>query len=240
MKRALAIILLLSLPGLAAAEGGLKYRFDADVGNTASLQRGARDFMNYCSGCHSLEYLRYERVSNDLNIPEDIVKKNLIFTGAKLLDPMTSAMSAGAAEGWFGKAPPDLSLMARYRGADWIYNYLMTYYLDPSRPTGVNNLTYPQTAMPFPLWELQGWQKAEFETDAHGQKHVKDLKLAIKGDMSPQEYARTVGDITNFLAYAGDPTQMFRVSLGVKVVIYLVVLTLLAYLLKREFWKDVH
>src|SRR5699024_2797136 len=141
---------------------------------------------------------------------------------------------------WFGKAPPDLSLFTRYKGADWVYSYLMTYYLDPSRPTGVNNLVFPQTAMPFPLWELQGWQKAETTTGPNGEKHVTGLTLAVQGDMSPQEYARTVADITNFLAYAGDPTALFRVSLGIKVMIYLFIFAFLAYLLKREFWKDIH
>lgn len=243
MKRALAVLMLLWLPGLAAAAtegGGLMYHFEPNVGNTSSLQRGARDFMNYCSGCHSLQYIRYQRLSEDLGIPENLVQDNLMFTDSKMLDPVTNAMSAEKAEVWFGQAPPDLSLVARYRGAGWIYNYLRTYYVDPERPTGVNNLTYPQTAMPHVLWDLQGWQKAEYETAEGGEEHLKGLTLAIPGDLSPREYAQTVADITNFLVYVGEPMKMDRISLGVKVIIFLVLFAGLAYMLKREFWKDIH
>jgi len=232
----------LVLPGAALAQEGegLAYHYSPKFADSAALQRGARDFMNYCSGCHTLKYMRYSRLSGDLHIPDKLVQRDLDFTGAKLLAPMDNAMPKASATEWFGKAPPDLSLIARYRGPSWVYSYLLTYYVDPSSSTGVNNTTFPGTAMPFPLWRLQGWQTPVYGKHADGERYVKSLTLQQRGSMSPQQYRRFVGDIVTFLAYVSEPNHNQRVSLGVKVVIYLVVFLILAYFLKREFWKDVH
>lgn len=235
-------LLLLVVPGMVAAQegDGLAYHFSPAFYNTASIQRGARNFMNYCSGCHTLKYMRYSRVASDLGIPDYLMRQELDFTGVKLLEPMVNAMPKARAAAWFGKAPPDLSLVARYRGPSWIYSYLMTYYVDPSSNTGVNNTTFPGTAMPFPLWRLQGWQTPVYGHRADGEKYVRSLTLKQQGSMSPQEYRRFVGDLVNFLTYVSEPNHNQRVSLGGKVILYLVVLLVLAYFLKREFWKDVH
>lgn len=239
--RSLALLLLAAPAVVAAQEGqGLAYHFSPVFDNTSSLQRGARNFMNYCSGCHTLTYMRYSRVANDLSIPDQLMKRDLDFTGVKLLQPMDNAMPKARAAAWFGKAPPDLSLVVRYRGPSWVYSYLMTYYVDPGTNTGVNNTTFPGTAMPFPLWTLQGWQTPVYGQRADGEKYVKSLTVVQQGSMSPQEYRRFVGDLVNFLTYVSEPNHNQRVSLGVKVVIYLIVLLILAYFLKREFWKDVH
>lgn len=241
MKRLVVIALALLFPVLAlAAEGGvMPYTYHGSLSNSASLQRGAKYFMNFCAGCHSLKYLRYKRVSEDLGIPKPLVMKYLNHTGQKYRGAITNAMHADQAKKWFGKAPPDLSLEARYRNADWIFNYLMTFYLDPGRSTGVNNLTFPKTAMPFPLWKLQGWQIPVYK---NGKKKngIDHLKLAKKGKLSPEKYKRVVTDITNFLVYAGEPMKTERISLGLVVMIYLVILTIILYFLKREFWRDVH
>lgn len=220
------------------------FYFDADVGNKASLQRGARDFMNYCSGCHSLKYLRYNRMGRDLGIPEDLLKANLMFTSDKVGDPILSSMPAAESEKWFGRTPPDLSLTARARGESWLYSYLLTFYADTSRPTGVNNLMLPGLSMPHVLGSLQGTQVLLKEEKAgegeHEGHHKPNFELASSGSLSPEEYKAFVADLTNFLAYAAEPGRSGRIALGFKVMAYLLVLLILTYLLKKEFWKDVH
>jgi ubiquinol-cytochrome c reductase cytochrome c1 subunit len=226
----------------AAAEGGALQQAGNDLSDRASLQRGAQSFMNYCSGCHSLKYLRYSRMASDLGLSEEEVMNNLNFTGGKIGDHIENAMPHDASAKWFGKAPPDLSLIARVRGTDWIYTYLKSFYLDSSRPLGWNNTLFPNASMPNPLWELQGLQQPEYGAadKTTGDKPVVALKLAQPGRQNLVEFDRTVRDISNFLEYAGEPAALKRQSMGVWVILFLALLTFLAYLVKKEYWKDVH
>jgi ubiquinol-cytochrome c reductase cytochrome c1 subunit len=230
--------------GFASSEGGVLQSAHADVTNTASLQRGARNFVNYCMGCHSARYVRYNRLGADLGLSEQQVIDNLMFTGERPHDTMRIAMNPDDAKRWFGTTPPDLSLIARARGTDYLYSFLKSFYLDPSRPTGVNNLVLPGTAMPHVLWELQGLQQAvyEGESDAKGNavhKKFKEFELAKPGSLAPHEYDEFVRDTVNFLAYIGEPMQIERRNLGFRVLAFLFVFFLLAYFLKKEYWKDV-
>lgn len=245
MRRLLFVLLICGVPAAAlAAEGGhLPFEFKADLGNEASLQRGAKIFMNYCSGCHSLQYVRYKRIAEDLNIPEEVMENNLIFTGAKIHDRIPSSMPTKQAEQWFGKAPPDLSLEARYRGADWIYSYLLSFYLDDGTSTGVNNLVLENTSMPDVLWPLQGYQKLlhsgqSYDKSSHSGEP--EFKIVQSGRLNQAEYREAMADLVNFLVYVGEPVKLVRYSLGFKVIVFLILFTVLAYLLKREFWRDVH
>lgn len=215
-----------------------------DITNMASLQRGARNFVNYCMGCHSARYVRYGRLGQDLGLSEQQVIDNLMFTGERIHDTMKISMRPEDAARWFGTTPPDLSLIARSRGPDYIYSFLRSFYLDPSRPTGVNNRVMPQTAMPDVLWELQGLQEAVYdgESDAeHNAVHktFKEFRSVRPGTMSPKEYDDFVRDTVNFLAYIGEPMQLERRSIGLRVLAFLLVFFLFAYFLKKEYWKDV-
>ena len=225
-----------------AATGGDLQQSGVDLGDQASLQRGAQLYMNYCSGCHSLKYLRYSRIAEDLGLTEEQVMDNLNFTGAKFGEQVMVSMPEANATEWFGKMPPDLSLISRVRGSDWIYTYLKSFYLDESRPLGWNNTLFPNASMPNPLWELQGLQHAEFgEPDAAtGERHPERLVVTNPGRLQGQEFDQVVRDITNFLEYAGEPAALKRQALGVWVILFLVALTFLAYLLKQEYWNDVH
>lgn len=233
--------LLISFSAFAAG-GGDKLQAGNDLGDRASLQRGAQLYMNYCAGCHSLKYMRYSRMADDLGLTEDEVMKNLNFTGAKFGEQIQVSMPHDPATKWFGKMPPDLSVISRVRGSDWIYTYLKSFYLDESRPLGWNNKLFPNASMPNPLWELQGLQHAEFgpADPATGERHVEGLKVAQAGRQSAQEFDQTARDITNFLEYVGEPAALKRQSIGVWVILFLSALTFLAYLLKQEYWKDVH
>jgi ubiquinol-cytochrome c reductase cytochrome c1 subunit len=233
--------LLISFSAFAAG-GGATLQAGNDLSDRASLQRGAQLYMNYCAGCHSLKYMRYSRMAEDLGLTEDEVMKNLNFTGAKFGEQVQVSMPAAGGEKWFGKMPPDLSVIARVRGSDWIYTYLKSFYLDESRPLGWNNKLFPNASMPNPLWELQGLQHAEFGPvdPATGERHVEGLKVAQAGRQSAQEFDQTARDITNFLEYVGEPAALKRQSIGVWVILFLAALTFLAYLLKQEYWKDVH
>jgi ubiquinol-cytochrome c reductase cytochrome c1 subunit len=232
--------------GIAAAdEGGIELqRSGTDIDNVESLQRGARNFMNYCSGCHSLTYVRYSRIGTDLHIPEKELVKNLMFTTDKVFDGINIAMSKTDSEGWFGKQPPDLSLMARERGPDYIYSFLKGFYVDHARIWGVNNLYLPNVAMPDVLASLQGLQKPVFknEPDANNSARMVlvDVELMSPGSMKPEEYDQFVRDIANFLDYAGEPIKAKRQSMGIFVTLFLLVFFVFAYLLKKEYWKDVH
>jgi ubiquinol-cytochrome c reductase cytochrome c1 subunit len=214
-----------------------------DINDIDSLQRGARNFMNYCSGCHSLTYVRYSRLGKDLKIPQADLA-NLMFTTTKVGDGIESAMPADAAADWFGKAPPDLSLIARERGADYLFSYLKGYYVDSTRPWGVNNLYLPGVAMPHVLAILQGLQRPVYqnERDAGGSAHMVlvGVETLSPGTLSAQEYDAFVRDIVNFLDYCGEPIKAKRQSLGIFVTLFLLVGFAFAYLLKKEYWKDVH
>ncbi len=228
--------------GVQAAEGGNLQQSGVDLNDQASLQRGAKYYMSYCSGCHSLKYMRYSRLGEDLGLTEDEVKQNLMFKdGVQIGETINTGMSAETGKQMFGKAPPDLSVISRVRGPDWVYTYLKSFYLDESRPLGWNNKLFPNASMPNPLWELQGLQHAEFgEPDVAGERHPERLVVTSPGRVTPQEYDQTVRDITNFLEYAGEPAALKRQSLGVWVVLFLALLAFLAYLLKNEYWTDVH
>ncbi|MCW4453820.1 cytochrome c1 [Flavobacterium sp. MXW15] len=226
----------------SAAGGGSLLQAGNDLGDRASLQRGAQAYMNYCSGCHSLKYLRYSRMAEDLGLTEEEVMDNLNFTGAAIGEHIQVSMPHEPAEKWFGKMPPDLTLITRVRGTDWVYTYLKSFYLDETRPLGWNNKLFPNASMPNPLWEQQGLQHAVFgEPDKDtGERPVVALKIEAPGRQSAAEYDQTVRDIANFLEYAGEPAALKRQKLGVWVILFLALLTFLAYLVKKECWKDVH
>ncbi|TYT27208.1 cytochrome c1 [Luteimonas viscosa] len=233
--------LLLSFSALAAGGGDLQ-QAGTDLGDRASLQRGAQTFMNYCAGCHSLKYLRYSRMADDLGLTEDEVMNHLNLTGAKFGEHIVSAMPAEQAAKWFGQVPPDLSLISRVRGSDWIYTYMKSFYLDDTRPLGWNNTLFPNASMPNPLWKQQGLQHAVFgEADAAtGEMPVERLEISTPGVQSAAEFDQTVRDLTAFLEYAGEPAALKRQGIGVWVILFLSFLTLLAWLLKSEYWRDVH
>ena len=221
-----------------------QFKADVDVTDQASLQRGAKIFMNYCMGCHSAAYMRYNRMGKDLGIEDSILQSNLMFGTEKSGDTMTIAMQKRDAEKFFGTAAPDLSVIARSRGADWLLTYFMTFYHDDSRPFGVNNLAFKDVAMPHVLWELQGIQKPVFKTvmTEYGTQHevIDHLELEAEDLKKSKAYKKTVNDLVNFLVYVGEPAQIQRKSVGVFVILYLLVLLVIVYMLKQEYWKDVH
>ena len=240
----ISIALLSAGAAVAEDEGGIALLpSGTDIKNTESLQRGARNFMNYCSGCHSLKYLRYNRMATDLKIPESELAGNLMFTSEKAFDTINSAMPKDS-EGWFGKQPPDLSLVARAKGLDYLYSYMKGFYVDKTRPWGVNNLYLPSAAMPDVLAQLHGLQKPVFknEPDEHGSARMVlvGVDAMTPGALKPEEYDQFVRDIVNFLDYAGEPVKDKRQTLGVFVTLFLLVFFVFAYLLKKEYWKDVH
>ncbi len=214
-----------------------------DVSNTDSLRRGAKNFMNYCSGCHSAKYVRYNTLADGLGLTEDQVVENLMFNGEIIHDTLLVNMPAEGAERWFGVVPPDLSLIARSRGADYLYNFLRTFYVDESRPLGVNNMMLAGASMPHVLWELQGLQKPVYKetTDANGITHeeFERFEMVTEGTLSPEEYDQFVRDLVNFLDYIGEPMQMERRVIGVRVLLFLSLFFVIAYMLKKEVWKDV-
>jgi ubiquinol-cytochrome c reductase cytochrome c1 subunit len=215
-----------------------------DVADKASLQRGARNFANYCLGCHSLKYERWSRMGQDLDIPEDLLQKDIMPPGDKPAQYVLTSMPAADAEAWFGKTPPDLSLIARSRGTAYLYQFLTTFYADTTRPTGANNLRLPATAMPAVLSELEGVKHAVYRTEQlpnGGTEQVFDhFEMVAPGRLSTAEYEAFVRDTVNFLDYVGEPSQTARRALGVWVVLFLLVFTWLAWLMKKEYWKDVH
>ena len=237
---AFAAGLLLSTVALASETAGLQ-QAGTDLDDTASLQRGAQLYMNYCSGCHSLKYLRYARIGEDLGLSEDEVQQNLNLAGAKIGDHVISPMSAQMGVAAFGKAPPDLSVIARVRGSDWIYTYLKSFYLDESRPVGWNNKLFANASMPNPLWEMQGLQQPVYgKKTATGEMPVEGFTVSQPGTQSAEQFDQTVRDITAFLEYAGEPAATKRQSTGVWVVLFLAFFTFIAWLLKKEYWRDVH
>jgi ubiquinol-cytochrome c reductase cytochrome c1 subunit len=248
-----ATAVLLPRGAWAADEAGGKagadwqsWHADTDVADLASVQRGARNFVGYCLGCHSLKYERWSRLGTDLSVPEALLQKDLLPPGDNVTDYILTAMPAQDAQNWFGKTPPDLSLMVRARGRDYIYQYLKTFYVDPTRPTGANNLRLPATAMPDVLSDLEGLKRAVFRAApgagaAAGTEQMLDhFEQIAPGSMSAAEYDSFVHDTVNFLDYVSEPTQVARRALGVWVVLFLLVFTWLAWQVKREYWKDVH
>ena len=210
-----------------------------NVANVASLQRGAKYFVNYCLGCHSAQYVRYNRLAQDLQLSEQQVIDNLMFTGERPFDTMAIAMRPEDSARWFKVSPPDLSLIARSRGTDYIYTFLRSFYAAPGRPTGVDNIVLPGTAMPHVLWQLQGTQRAVFHTDEHNAQVFETFEMAVPGELAVEEFDEVVRDIVNFLDYIAEPIKRERQQLGVRVIGFLLVFLLIAYMLKKEIWKDV-
>ncbi len=238
---AVAAGLLVSASAWAAAGGDVEHA-GTDLSDQASLQRGAQLYMNYCSACHSLKYLRYSRIAEDLDLSEEEVMNNLNFTGAKFGEQVQVSLTADHAEDWFGKMPPDLSLISRVRGSDWIYTYLKSFYLDENQPLGWNNKLFPNVSMPNPLWELQGLQHAvygEADEAAGGERPVVGLEVKTAGQLDAENFDQAARDITAFLEYAGEPAALKRQSMGVWVILFLVLFTFFAWLLKSEYWRDV-
>jgi ubiquinol-cytochrome c reductase cytochrome c1 subunit len=233
---------MVAAPAAMAAGGGKLESANASLSDVGSLQNGAKLFFNYCSGCHSLKLMRYSRIAEDLQLTEDQVMKNLNFTGANFGEPVPASMNPEHAKTWFGAAAPDLSLMARAKGVDYIYTYLKSFYLDPSRPMGWNNTVFPNASMPNPLWEMQGIQTAVFKPgEGADATHVfEKFEIHQAGSMNAQQFNAVARDIANFLQYTAEPAGMQRKAIGVWVILFLSVFTLLAYFLKEEYWKDVH
>jgi ubiquinol-cytochrome c reductase cytochrome c1 subunit len=230
-----------------ASSGAKLDKADIDPGNIASLQRGAANFMNYCSGCHSARYVRFNTIGKYLGLSEEDLVDNLMFNAEKTFETIQASMPAADGARWYGKAPPDMSLMARAKGADYIYNFLKGFYLDPDSPTGVDNTVLAGTSMPHVLWELQGYQKALFsehvETNSDGSTttthEFEKFELVSTGTLDVEEYESFVRDTVNFLAYIAEPIRAERRKLGTWVLIYLVVFLIIARMLKKQIWKDV-
>jgi ubiquinol-cytochrome c reductase cytochrome c1 subunit len=245
MKKLVTILVLAFLPltGMAAGGGNVQLQqSNIDLNNHAAIQRGAKYFVNYCMGCHSLQYMRYQRMADDLGIPDNELQANLLFGDAKPGDMMTNALKPEDGVKWFGTEIPDLTLVTRWRSPDWLYSYLKAYYVDDTRPYGVNNLVFPDVGMPHPFAHLQGVQ-APVYAGGHGEDdggHVVDVKLVEPGQLTPAEYDVMVRDLTNFLTYVGEPYKLERRQLGLYVLLFLGLMFILAYYLKREYWKDVH
>ena len=258
-------VVVLSASGAVLAAGGPDLRMDpAPVHrlDSESLQRGARNFVNYCLNCHSAKYMRYERLQ-DIGLTEAQIKDNLMFGTDKIGSTMTVAMSPADAKAWFGAVPPDLSVEARVRGTDWLYNYLLAFYKDDT-PTGWNNLVFPNVGMPHVLWQLSGVNELKTDTfDSHekavtaaiAMKGLVQIEPAVggkwlvrsvafntdaPGTMSPTEYKACVADLVNFLDYVAEPSKNKRISIGIAVLLFLGVLFTLVYALKRSYWKDIH
>lgn len=244
----------------AFAAGGGNVALDKahmNMSDKASLQNGAKLFVNYCLSCHSASYARYNRVAADLDIPLNLLKENLMFTTEKTGDLMKTTMPAEDAKNWFGVTPPDLTLVSRVRKPDWIYTYLRAFYRDENSPSGWNNSLFENVAMPHAMYELQGVQhfvgKVEKEDHGAGAAHAAEgdagdyavvgdakFELVHEGKLSPAEFDKAMADLTAFLAYLAEPAQMQRKKLGVYTLIFLFILMGLSYLLKKEYWRDVH
>jgi ubiquinol-cytochrome c reductase cytochrome c1 subunit len=240
VKKLLFGVLLAPLAALASAELQLE-RANIDPHDAISIQRGARTFVNYCLNCHSANSMRYNRLM-DLGLTEQQIKDNLLFTSDKVGDPMGISANRKDQKRWFGVEPPDLSVIARSRGTDWLYTYLRTFYRDEKRPTGWNNLTYPNVGMPHALWQLQGSQvmKTESQQQEGHKAENRTLVLEKPGSLSAMEYDKLDRDLVNFLAYMAEPEKTKRSQIGIVVLFFLLLLLVPAWLLKKEYWKDVH
>ena len=246
MRRVLAVAVVSMFvgPSTFAAGGGADLEpADIDLDNINSLQRGARNFMNYCSGCHSAKYVRFKTIGKDLELSEEQMVDNLMFNAEKTFETIDVSMRANDSERWFGKTPPDMSLLARAKGADYVYNFLKGFYVDPDSPTGVDNVVLAGTSMPHVLWELQGFQKANFSNHDDGEGNLvtqfDGFEPFIPGSMDEKDYDDFVRDTTNFLAYIAEPIRSDRRKLGVWVLMFLIFFWIIASMLKKQIWKDV-
>jgi len=251
MKKQILILIFSVLPTFAFAAGGGAQLESApiDTSDMESVKRGAKHFIDYCLSCHAASYMRYNRIARDTGMTDAELREELIFTTNAKGEPtkvgslMKVAMTDDYAKTAFGTTVPDLTLTARARGADWLYTYLKTFYVDPYRPTGMNNLVFPDVSMPNVLSSLQGLQKAVYKTETRQGVEVETvdrLELAQPGSMTAEEFDVFVADLVNFMVYLGEPVLNERKSLGIKVLIFLVIFFVFAYLLKKEYWKDVH
>lgn len=244
MNRLVFILVMCFHPFVFSATGeyGLDHA-DINLKDKASLQRGAKVFMNYCLGCHSMQYQRYQRTFDDIGIDEKVAQEYLQYSGAKASDYIVRAMDDKDAEAWFGVEPPDLTLVARVRGPDWVYTYLRTFYKDDSRPFGVNNLVFPDVAMPHVLEPLQGTPIVTYNEeikDSDAEKHAKGVVTDGSGSLSSEEYDQVVLDLVNFLEYTGEPTRLVSERIGRWVLAFISVFGVLVYLLKKDYWREVH
>ena len=253
-------LFILASPASYSASSGLKLDpVEIDVTDQASLQRGAKTFVNYCLSCHSASYMRYNRMAKDIGLTEEQVKKSLMFGPEKIGDTMSIAMRPDDAKKWFGVAPPDLSVIARARGTDWLYTYLRTFYVDDSKPIGTNNLVFKDSAMPHVLWQQQGYmmQDENGEFTSIAKKPVVGANRLSKDDFSPSsfeykllsaadnqpaafDYNLMVRDLVNFLAYISEPSKIQRLALGPWVLLYILLFIVVAYFMKKAFWEDIH
>jgi ubiquinol-cytochrome c reductase cytochrome c1 subunit len=253
MKKIIALFLAAAVvltPVMAAAAGGARLeKAPIDINDKESLKRGAKAFADYCYSCHAASFMRFNRIAKDLEMSEDEVRDMMIHTRGKKGDPtkigelMNVSMTDDYAKNAFGTAVPDLSLTARARGADWVYTYLRSFYVDSYRSTGFNNTVFPDVGMPHVLWSLQGLQEPIYKTVMHGDVEVEELEgfeQIQAGKLSRVEYDMFLGDLTNFMVYLAEPVQVERRSMGWKVLLFLVVFFGFAYALKKEYWKDVH
>ena len=246
MTARLLLLALIACPATAAwaSESGWPMEsMSPDLEDRPSQQRGFALYVNYCLGCHSLQFQRYERTADDLGIPHEVAVDELIFTGQKIGELMTAAMDPESAKAWFGAPPPDLTMVSRVRGPEWIYNYLKTFYLDESRPFGVNNKVFENVGMPHALIGLQGVQRDACPPAAPGDDDQDCHRLTVdpgSGLLSAEQYDQAVHDLVNFLHYVGEPARLTRERLGIYVLGFLAFLGIFTYLLNREYWKDVH
>jgi ubiquinol-cytochrome c reductase cytochrome c1 subunit len=232
----LVMLLAVSASAFAAGGGALEHA-NVNIRDIAATQRGAKLFVNYCLSCHSASYMRYNRLAEDLGLDEELVMDSLVFSDAKIGETMDIAMQPEDAEDWFGKVPPNLSVISRSRGSDWLYTYLLKFYQDDTG--GWNNLLLANASMPHVLWQLQGIQKPVYATH-DGHEVVDHLAIVKAGLQSPEEYEDTVRDLVTFLEYLGEPAEVKRKNVGVWVLLFLTLFTLIAYALKVEYWRDVH
>jgi len=253
-------VFVLTSPASYSASSGLHFdTVEIDVTDQASLQRGAKTFVNYCLSCHSASFMRYNRMAKDIGLTEEQVKKSLMFASDKIGDTMTIAMRPDDAKKWFGVVPPDLSVIARARGTDWLYTYLRTFYVDDTKPMGTNNLVFKDSAMPHILWQQQGYMMHDENGDFTNiaKNPIPGAKRLSKDDFSPSsfeykllsaadnqpstfDYNVMVRDLVNFLAYIGEPSKIQRLSMGPWVLLYIFLFIVLAYFMKKAFWEDIH
>jgi len=256
MNKIIVAFLMSMLPVLAMAAGGgmQNDKVDIDLNNKASLQNGAKLFVNYCLSCHSAKAMRYNRMARDLGLTDKQVVDNMIFTADYSKKPngepnkigslMEVAMQTKDAKQWFGTKIPDLSVVARARGADWLYTYLRTFYIDESRPFGVNNQRFPSVGMPHVMWELEGLKKPVYENhkgaDGKDHKVITGFETVVPGKMSKVEFDNAIRDMVNYMVYMGEPALLERKTIGVWVMLFLVLFFFVSYAMKKEFWKDIH
>jgi len=250
--RNLAILLFLSIFSLGAQASGSAHPMDhikTDVSDMESLQKGFATFSNYCFGCHSLKYARYERTANDIQIPDNVMEENILVGNTKIGQLMTNSMPTDQAAAWFGSPPPDLTLSARLRGADWLYNYLRGFHADAKRPYGVNNVIFKDVGMPHVLAGLQGvcaeapHLGVEPVVDPLSGNIIKSsgcAEYAVEGSLTPAEYDEVIYDLVNFLTYVGEPSRAESEDIGRSVLVFLMFLFIFAYFLNKEYWRDIH